>query len=329
MSEDWSIRKCDVMIKNLSQIDGYKALVPILMEEMQSESVYMDSESERDSEIPFSEPNTEKIKSDTIGGTFEEVLNSISVDSSSCFSVDTKSSSLSSGKSLPTSFSKSEELCNSDDVLGESGIYLESLDRNYENSDESDVDSIDRFKIVEKMNFTDSDKESQTETFYENNVDSTPNSFEDSVALKSPSDDTIWLYDDDLGKYKEVGTNPSGFKLKKMSVEVKEDHAFNKYWASGAIKVRIKLRNVRKQLGMLNRALDDPIIVEQRTENSHPFICPFYCPVYNVPCDAMFRVTEQQFFIEHVSNKNCPYAPKFNVPVEQQVRCNKCGENIA
>jgi hypothetical protein len=108
-----------------------------------------------------------------------------------------------------------------------------------------------------------------------------------------------------------------------MNVMVKEEHVYNKHLSTGPVKVRVKLRNVRKQLGMLNKSLDESIIVENRTDTSHLFICPLYCPVYNMPCDAMFRVTDQQFFIDQVSNRNCPYAPRAVSPVDPLVQCEK------
>jgi len=74
----------------------------------------------------------------------------------------------------------------------------------------------------------------------------------------------------------------------------------------------------------------ESIIVESRSESTHPYICPFFCPIYNVPCEAMFKANEQKYFIEHVTKGNCPYAARNDpmAPIEPMVRCEKCSVEI-
>eukprot|EP00090_Calanus_glacialis_P023907 TRINITY_DN37072_c0_g1_i1.p1 TRINITY_DN37072_c0_g1~~TRINITY_DN37072_c0_g1_i1.p1 ORF type:complete len:864 (-),score=244.90 TRINITY_DN37072_c0_g1_i1:139-2730(-) len=388
MSEGWTIHACDVRLRNLSQVDGYKVLVPLLIKEMESRVVnpfWNDSSAGDDSSVEElasedgeinhtnnafivrSENDNMKTKSVTLG-SFEEVLNSIK------FSPSKKAvnkDAIKDSDPIPPPNMKDkvnrDAIKDSDpvippnikdkvnrDAIKESDLIVTTnvkVGVNHDAIKQSDIvlEKVDRDKVFDSES-SDNDSDGDSIEFVGETASKMPKlleSVERSRSVSSdvmeitsetefvnlaisddPNDDTRWEHNPDTGKYQELGSNPKGFKLKKMAVRVKEEHDFNKYLATGPVKVRVKMRNVRKQLGMLNKTLDESIIVETRTDTSHPFICPFYCPVYNVPCDAMFRVTDQQFFIEHVSNRNCPYAPRAVSPVEPLVQCEKCGDDI-
>jgi len=390
MSEGYAIHACDVRLRNLSQVDGYKVLVPLLIKEMESRVVnpfWNDSSGGDDSSVEElasddgemnytytnnaledrSENDNMKTKPVTLG-SFEEVLNSIK------FSPSKKAVNKDAIKdSDPITPPNMKDKVNRDaikdsdpvsppnvkdkvnrDAIKESDLIVTTnvkVGVNHDAIKESDIvlEKVDRDKVFDSES-SENDSDGDSIEFVGETASKMPKLLESVVRSRSassdvmeitsdtefvnlafsddPNDDTRWELNNDTGKYQELGSNPKGFKLKKMAVRVKEEHDYNKYLATGPVKVRVKMRNVRKQLGMLNKALDESIIVETRTETSHPFICPFYCPVYNVPCDAMFRVTDQQFFIEHVSNRNCPYAPRAVSPVEPLVKCEKCGDEI-
>merc|ERR1719318_689124 len=273
-------------------------------------------------------------------GSFEDVLNSIKC---------------SPKKAVNSDSNKSPEhvLNTSDNTSKESDIVLEKIDEDkVVDSEPSDVDSeivgiMDDgdSTVSEVLERQDSDRVSCSSSDI---MEITPDIFFDTdnedteVESITPGDlqneerrwedrevrETKWELNAESEKFVEVGPNLKGIKLKKMAVLVKEEHDFNNCLAHGPVKTRVKMRNVRKQLGLLNKPMFEPIIVEKRSESTHPFICPFYCPVYNVPCEAMFKVTEQEYFMEHVSNKNCPYAPRNDPPVEYMIQCEKCGDSI-
>jgi len=372
MSEDWSVHACDVRLRNLSQLDGYKVLIPLLIKEMESRvanpcwnELHRDDSSvecisDDDGEDSCKMNNTKVARSENdnlltspvILGSFEEVLKSIKCapkkvvnkdsikDSDHVSPPNTKDKvNTSSIKTPDRVMAPNFKTSVNENALKESDIVLEKVDRDKVfDSESSEIETDSDSYCIEFVGEEASkmpkvvDSVMRADRFSSCSSDIMEivpdiNIIEPYVD-DDPNDDTRWLLNTETEKYEEVSSNPRGFKLKKMAVLVKEEHDYNKYLAEGPVKTRVKMRNVRKQLGLMSRPTLDSVIVERRTETSHPFICPFYCPVYNVPCEAMFRVTEQEFFIEHVSNKNCPYAPRSDSPVEPLVRCDKCGDDI-
>ena len=118
-----------------------------------------------------------------------------------------------------------------------------------------------------------------------------------------------WEPDEESGRFLEQGAKPRGFRFMKMSVRVADanllvDHVTT---GNGKIKCNVKMNNVRKQMKMTN-ILDTSVVVEKRTPDSHPLICPFNDPVTNRPCDVMFKKSEQKFYKDHVNRGDCPFS---------------------
>ena len=118
-----------------------------------------------------------------------------------------------------------------------------------------------------------------------------------------------WEPDEESGRFLEQGAKPRGFRFMKLNIRVNDanllvDHV-NK--GNGKIKCNVKMNNVRKQMKMTN-VLDTSVVVEKRTPESHPLICPFNDPVTNQPCDVMFKKSEQKFYKDHVNRGDCPFS---------------------
>ena len=106
-----------------------------------------------------------------------------------------------------------------------------------------------------------------------------------------------WEPDEDSGRFLEQGAKPRGFRFMKMNVKLADAHLLVDHVSKGNGKIRcfVKLNNVRKQMKMTGQS-QSSVIVEKRTPETHPLICPFADPVTNQPCDAMFKKSEQKFF---------------------------------
>jgi len=118
-----------------------------------------------------------------------------------------------------------------------------------------------------------------------------------------------WEPDEESGRFLEQGAKPRGFRFMKLNIRLTDanllvDHV-NK--GNGKIKCNVKMNNVRKQMKMTN-VLDTSVVVEKRTPESHPLICPFNDPVTNQPCDVMFKKSEQKFYKDHVNRGDCPFS---------------------
>ena len=118
-----------------------------------------------------------------------------------------------------------------------------------------------------------------------------------------------WEPDEESGRYLEQGAKPRGFRFMKMSVRVADANLLVDHVSAGngKIKCNVKMNNVRKQMKMTN-ILDTSVVVEKRTAESHPLICPFNDPVTNQPCDVMFKKSEQKFYKDHVNRGDCPFS---------------------
>ena len=388
MEEDWSVQTCDVKLRNLSKVDGYKVLIPLLLKEMETQSrvpnPFWDSSSasddassvelDSDDEVPpfmnnsfvnntendnvddtKGEFNNKNLSPVSTLGSFEDVLNSIkssppkksvnsridkdSADNSANISEENTVDGKSSIVLEEIVNDEPSEGCSEDcvDIVSEKDSVVPDVLESVKNMDRaSSCSSSDIMEITPDLIFPDSDTD-DTETIHGKSEDSYPstNSSEHPSTLERRWKDvdvrkTKWELDTESDKFVEVGSSLSGIKLKKMAVLVKEEHDFNRILATGPVKTRVKMRNVRKQLGLLDKPMLESIIVERRSESTHPLICPFFCPIYNVPCEAMFKVNEREFFIEHVTKGNCPYAPRHDpfAAVEPVVKCDKCGDEI-
>ena len=118
-----------------------------------------------------------------------------------------------------------------------------------------------------------------------------------------------WEPDEESGRFLEQGAKPRGFRFMKLNIRVADANLLVDHVSSGngKLKCNVRINNVRKQMKMTN-ALDTSVIVEKRTAESHPLICPFNDPVTNHPCDVMFKKSEQKFYKDHVNRGDCPFS---------------------
>ena len=138
----------------------------------------------------------------------------------------------------------------------------------------------------------------------------------DNVAEEEEKDDkrkkmprSWWEPDEESGRFLEQGAKPRGFRFMKLNIRVAEANLLADYVnkGNGKLKCNVRMNNVRKQMKMTN-PLDTSVIVEKRTPESHPLICPFNDPVTNHPCDVMFKKSEQKFYKDHVNRGDCPFS---------------------
>ena len=115
-----------------------------------------------------------------------------------------------------------------------------------------------------------------------------------------------WTPDRESGRFTETGPNLRNVKFLKMKIMVEDKQLLVKHVArgNGNIKCNIKMKNVGRQMNIV----DGSVIVEKRTPESHPFICPFAHPETHQPCSAAFKKTEQKYFNDHVINGSCPFS---------------------
>ena len=124
-----------------------------------------------------------------------------------------------------------------------------------------------------------------------------------------PAITTSWRKAIDSDEWIEVGfkSDLTGYKLKSFGgyVKIKEGHHFLENQAKMS-EVSVDMRNVRKQLGIQNWDLDVPMVVENRTKESHPLQCSHTCPWSGKRCQAAFREKEEKLY-QHHSSFTCPY----------------------
>ena len=115
-----------------------------------------------------------------------------------------------------------------------------------------------------------------------------------------------WTPDRESGRFTETGPNLRNVKFLKMKIMVEDKQLLVKHVArgNGNIKCNIKMKNVGRQMNIV----DGSVIVEKRTPESHPFICPFAHPETHQPCSAAFKKTEQKYFNDHVIHGSCPFS---------------------
>jgi len=129
----------------------------------------------------------------------------------------------------------------------------------------------------------------------------------------------------------------TGYKLKRGGgyVRVKEGGFFASKALAHCNKMRVAMRNVRRQLGMLYTPIDKPLEVENRSTLSHPLQCSWACPWSGERCQAAFR--EKDYHLsEHHSSYTCPYRPpckpspatRLQQPWEPTLECSRCLERL-
>ena len=142
--------------------------------------------------------------------------------------------------------------------------------------------------------------------------------------------DSSWKMDVRTGKYTEVGPEFEGFKLRKLKIKLKDDHLLEESSENGAVKVRVNVNNVNNIMvenGLDRLGYHDSLPFEERSAETHPFICPFICPTTSQHCEAMFRPSEQKYFEDHVVKGACPYAVKGGLK-EPLMTCKLCLKQV-
>lgn len=138
--------------------------------------------------------------------------------------------------------------------------------------------------------------------------------------LRKQVEDVDWMENDE-GEWVVKGDNKKDIHLKQDGgyVVAKLEPLFK------AKKMNVKMRNIRKIFGLLDKPMNHPILVENRDEETHPLPCPFNCPIYGVPCEARFKISHSKDWYEHVREGWCPYDPRY-YPKEdvEEVICTKC-----
>ena len=143
-----------------------------------------------------------------------------------------------------------------------------------------------------------------------------------------------WEPDPESGKFTETGPHLRGFRMKKMRIKIEDKHLLANYVSSGNgnIKCFVKMRNVWKQMKMMDMPMTASVTVETRTPQSHPLICPFADPITNEPCTVAFKQSEVKYFNEHVIQGQCPFSQQSqmtNFIENREFKCEKCGDIVA
>lgn len=164
--------------------------------------------------------------------------------------------------------------------------------------------------------------------FYDNSDDETHESDDNSSENISMP---WWEPDKETGKFVETGPNITGIKFKKMRIKIGDDRLLVNHvnQGNGNIRCHVRLPNVRKTMKMLEMPLDTSVVMETRTLETHPLICPFADPANGEPCTVMFKKSEQKYFNMHVIKGECPFSQisqMTRMMYNREFRCEKCQE---